>query len=242
MKTSVSPQTAGEAADAARWRESAAQLEALLTKQLLVASGAFKGSSVAGNSLTQDLFADTLAQAIGAAGGLGLSELLAKNGPAHFAARRDASNNLSALLARDPPVLPEARRDVSSGYGSRRDPLTGQPQFHPGVDLRAAEGTPIPAARDGIIVQAGARGGYGNVVEIAHRDGSTTLYAHAREVLVTPGDHVHTGDVIATVGQTGRTTGPHVHFEVRERGHPINPGAALKSYRLRAETPGGETP
>lgn len=205
----------------------ATQLESVLVKQLLTASGAFLGdASVSGSTLTKELFTDTLAQAVAASGGLGLGSLL------------EASLTGKASAAAPPPALP----GQSSGFGPRLDPITGRPSTHSGVDLAAAEGTPVPAAADGVVVAAGERGGYGNAVEVAHPDGTSTLYAHLSRVEVTPGETVVSGEELGQVGQTGRTTGPHLHLEVRRGGHFMNPGQALKAYRLRAENVGGGEP
>jgi murein DD-endopeptidase MepM/ murein hydrolase activator NlpD len=93
-----------------------------------------------------------------------------------------------------------------------------------------------------VVIAAGPRGGYGNAIELAHADGTSTLYAHASEVEVTPGEHVAAGEIIGLVGQTGRTTGPHLHLEVRRGGQFLDPQTALKTYRLRAEESGGGVP
>jgi murein DD-endopeptidase MepM/ murein hydrolase activator NlpD len=87
------------------------------------------------------------------------------------------------------------------------------------------------------VISAGVRGGYGNVVEIDHGHGLTTLYAHASAVEVQPGDHVQRGQEVGQVGQTGHATGPHLHFEVRVEGRPIDPAGALKAYGIRADIP-----
>lgn len=214
---------------AQKLHQAASQLESFLVKQLLSSSGAFKGNSeIAGSSLTHDLFADTLAQAVSEHGGLGLASLIEK----------------SLADAATPPTSSSSPSDahVTSRFGDRIDPITGESSHHTGIDLGAPEGTPIPAARDGVVIAAGPRGGYGNAVEIRHADGSSTLYAHASEVNVTPGMSVREGETIALVGQTGRTTGPHLHLEVRREGHFVDPGIALKAYRLRAEKLGGGEP
>jgi murein DD-endopeptidase MepM/ murein hydrolase activator NlpD len=139
---------------------------------------------------------------------------------------------------------------VTSGFGSRVHPITGDHRFHTGVDLRAAEGAPIRAAADGVVRQAGPRGGYGNAVEIDHGDGTSTLYAHASALLVRPGQRVERGEPVGLVGQTGQATGPHLHFELRHHDHPVNPtslllpsptGRALNSYRERVEDKAGGT-
>jgi murein DD-endopeptidase MepM/ murein hydrolase activator NlpD len=90
-------------------------------------------------------------------------------------------------------------------------------------------------AADGVVKTAGQRGGYGNAVEIDHGQGMTTLYAHASELLVTPGEKVSEGQVIGLAGMTGRATGPHLHFEVRVNDRPVDPARALNRYRERVE-------
>jgi murein DD-endopeptidase MepM/ murein hydrolase activator NlpD len=131
---------------------------------------------------------------------------------------------------------------VTSTFGERLDPFTHQLSRHTGLDLAATSGTPIPAAQAGVVIAAGPRGGYGNAIEVAHADGTTTLYAHASEVRVTPGEHVSEGETVGLVGQTGRSTGPHLHLEVRKGGQFLDPQLALKTYRLRAEKSGGGVP
>jgi murein DD-endopeptidase MepM/ murein hydrolase activator NlpD len=112
---------------------------------------------------------------------------------------------------------------VSSGFGSRVDPFTGGEEFHEGIDFAAPEGTGIRAVAAGVVTWAGPRGGYGNMVQIDHGNGYATRYGHAFRVLVHIGETVQRGDVLALVGDTGRSTGPHVHFEVLKNGHEVNP-------------------
>ncbi|MFZ5444145.1 MAG: M23 family metallopeptidase [Myxococcota bacterium] len=200
------------------------QLEGFIIKQLLTASGAFKGTGEAGSGLTAELFAETLADAIAGSGhGLGLSELIDRS-----------------LQHGAPAESPFTR--ISSGFGARVDPLDGHAANHTGVDLPAAEGTPVPVVGDGVVIAAGERGGYGNAIEVRHGDGSSTLYAHLSGVAVAPGDRVRAGETVGFVGQTGRSTGPHLHLELRREGHPVDPGLALKAYGLRAERKGGGSP
>jgi murein DD-endopeptidase MepM/ murein hydrolase activator NlpD len=111
----------------------------------------------------------------------------------------------------------------SSNYGWRIDPFTGQKAFHEGVDFMADIGTPIYAAGAGVVVVSENSGGYGNMVEIDHGNGLISRYGHASKLLVKTGDVVLKGQKIAEVGSTGRSTGPHLHFEVRFRGAPQNP-------------------
>lgn len=118
----------------------------------------------------------------------------------------------------------------SSGFGFRTDPFTGERKFHTGVDIGAPAGTPIHAAGAGVVSYAGPRGGYGNVVIIDHPDGKQTYYAHQSRIDVTVGRQVVAGQTIGAVGSTGRSTGPHLHFEVREDGKPIDPALIFPDY------------
>lgn len=114
--------------------------------------------------------------------------------------------------------------DVSSPYGLR----WGGSDFHPGIDIADDAGTPIVATADGVVVDAGWNsGGYGNMVDIDHGNGYMTRYAHAQAVVVSPGQYVHRGQLIAYMGSTGYSTGPHVHYEVRVNGKAINPAGYL---------------
>jgi murein DD-endopeptidase MepM/ murein hydrolase activator NlpD len=112
---------------------------------------------------------------------------------------------------------------VSSHYGPRVHPVLGEVRMHTGIDYAANTGAPIKAAGNGIVVWAGPRGGYGNIVIIDHRNGLATLYAHQSRVGAALGQKVRTGQVIGFVGSTGMSTGPHLHFEVRELGTPADP-------------------
>jgi murein DD-endopeptidase MepM/ murein hydrolase activator NlpD len=131
------------------------------------------------------------------------------------------------------PPLDKAR--ISSAYGMRDHPIQKAPSHHDGYDLAAPAGTPIRAARDGRVTWAGWRGGYGNTVEITHVSGLVTRYGHARSLAVKPGQRVQAGEVIAQVGSTGLSTGPHLHYEVRLYGRPIDARAA--GFALVAEAP-----
>jgi Membrane proteins related to metalloendopeptidases len=117
----------------------------------------------------------------------------------------------------------------SSGFGNRKDPFTGGRAFHAGLDFAASTGTAVLSAAKGKVTFAGRQSGYGNVVEVTHADGLMTRYAHLSAILVDKGQEVETGTPIARVGSTGRSTGPHLHFEVRRSGTPLNPKAFLES-------------
>jgi murein DD-endopeptidase MepM/ murein hydrolase activator NlpD len=123
--------------------------------------------------------------------------------------------------------LPIPGAAVSSPFGLRNDPLSGGAGFHPGMDLAASSGTPIHAAADGVVVTAGDCGGYGYCVVIDHGNSIATLYGHQSGLAVGVGQHVGAGEVIGYVGSTGLSTGPHLHFEVRLHGLPIDPVLAL---------------
>jgi hypothetical protein len=113
---------------------------------------------------------------------------------------------------------------LTSGFGYRRHPLTRREwRFHSGLDISAKRNTPIHAAAPGKVVKAYFNSGYGKMVEIEHGFGITSAYAHCQALHVKEGDVVHEGQLIGTVGSTGRTTGPHLHFEVRLDGHPVDP-------------------
>lgn len=111
----------------------------------------------------------------------------------------------------------------SSGFGNRRDPFTGGRAFHSGLDFAAVSGSTVLSAGDGTVSFVGQRSGYGNVVEITHANGLVSRYAHLSSFISSEGQKVHTGSPIARVGSTGRSTGPHLHFEVRKADNAIDP-------------------
>ena len=122
------------------------------------------------------------------------------------------------------PTLWPISGQISSHFGWRRNPMGGRgSEFHSGIDIRAPRNTPIRAAGGGTVTSVGWQGGYGLTVVINHGNGLSTLYAHNSVNLVSVGQRVERGDIIARVGTTGRTTGPHVHFEVLENGVAVNP-------------------
>jgi murein DD-endopeptidase MepM/ murein hydrolase activator NlpD len=112
---------------------------------------------------------------------------------------------------------------IASGFGPRTHPIYGGSRMHTGVDISASQGTPIKAAGDGVVKMAGPNGGYGNWTLIDHGGGLATGYGHQSRIAVSIGQHVSTGEVIGYVGSTGASTGPHLHWEVRVNGNPVNP-------------------
>jgi murein DD-endopeptidase MepM/ murein hydrolase activator NlpD len=127
-----------------------------------------------------------------------------------------------SLLASTPSIWP-ARGWVTSDFGSRLDPYTADRVMHQGLDIAAPHGKEVFSPSDGTVVFAGLEGGYGNVIVIDHGYGIKTRYGHLAKILVKPGEKVKRGALIAAVGNTGRSTGPHLHYEVRVNGIPQNP-------------------
>jgi murein DD-endopeptidase MepM/ murein hydrolase activator NlpD len=122
-----------------------------------------------------------------------------------------------------PHGSPSPGQKISSRYGSRKDPFTGRAAVHGGLDYKAKYGTPVRATASGTIIKAGRLGGYGKMIEIQHADGITTRYAHLSKIKVKRGERVVKGTRIGNVGSTGRSTGPHLHYEVRRKGRSLNP-------------------
>lgn len=192
-----------------------------------------------------DTMADTMRAELGLslskAGGLGLGDMLARafarqqgvdtvEGTAPIVAVPAGiaiGSAPAASAATTPPVVaaldPSA---VSSPYGWRGDPFTGQARFHAGTDLRLAYGTPVAAPAAGTVNFAGERGGYGTTIVIDHGNGRETLFAHLSSLDARVGDRVEAGQTIARSGNSGRSTGPHLHVEVREDGRPVDPRSA----------------
>jgi len=166
-----------------------------------------------------------------------IAETLRQRAAAREAARQAASQ--TASQAADPEAAVAALDDlpastgqllfpvpgapITSPYGYRIHPIYGDARLHTGIDIGASAGAPILAATDGAVASAGSLGGYGNATVIEHGGGMATLYGHQSAILVSPGDRVTAGEVIGRVGCTGACTGPHLHFEVRIDGEPVNP-------------------
>jgi len=175
---------------------------------------------------------------------------------ARLMARRDATGFTSVVVKSLDKIAPggpakiaspEVTQDeihvpvhgvVSSLFGSRADPFSGATKFHHGVDIAAPFGTTIKGAAAGKVVFSGQLAGYGNLVEVDHGNGLITRYGHNAANLVSPGDEIAAGQPIALVGSTGRSTGAHLHFEVRRAGKPVNPemllGGVAKGSKLRS--------
>lgn len=145
--------------------------------------------------------------------------------------------SLEAALTVIPSFVPVKNYSYSSGFGVRYDPFTGMSAMHAGLDMAGSMGEPIYAAAAGVVSAAGRSGAYGNCVEVAHGKGLSTRYGHLSAILVHPGEVVKQGEVIARMGSTGRSTGTHLHFEVRIDGRAVNPRPYLDAseYVLAAQ-------
>ncbi len=139
------------------------------------------------------------------------------------------SRNLSSEVS--PAGRPIIKGWLSSRYGMRTDPFTGRQSHHKGVDLAGKEGTEVIATAAGVVTWSGKRYGYGNLVEITHGNGYVTRYGHNKEHVVQVGQRVEKGQVIALMGNTGRSTGPHVHFEVWHNGKTVDPMSYIQASR-----------
>lgn len=140
-----------------------------------------------------------------------------------FNTRADHLDSLIVALRALPLAEPLASYEVTSPFGSRDDPFNEMIGFHEGVDLGAPPGSPVLATGDGVVISAGWHDRYGNLVEIDHGHGLTTRYAHLMRVLVRVGEHVQRGRAVGLLGSTGRSTGPHLHYEVRINDQPTDP-------------------
>ncbi len=138
-----------------------------------------------------------------------------------IAERQSEGGSAPGILVRPVPG------PITSGFGYRLHPILGYQRLHTGVDMRASYGTPIVSGADGVVIYSGARGGYGNTVMVDHGGGMVTLYAHQSSIAVANGQSVAAGQLVGYVGSTGLSTGPHLHFEVRINGAPVDPAPYL---------------
>ncbi|MCC7034600.1 MAG: peptidoglycan DD-metalloendopeptidase family protein [Acidobacteria bacterium] len=226
--------------DRVKIRALAEQFESMLLAQMLEdmkramtpdAETQGLGGQIMGDAMTSEL-----ALSLGRSGGLGLSELLA-TALARIGSTPDAEPSSPGAVAWPTGVAGRAApgpattvpgptpptAEVTSEFGWRVDPLNGQPRFHAGLDLRAAYGQEVRSATGGTVTFAGEKPGYGTVVVVSHGSGLETRYAHLSSLEVTEGSQVRAGEVLARSGASGRATGPHLHFEVRRHGHPVDP-------------------
>lgn len=152
-----------------------------------------------------------------------------KNASFETSGRTAGMTLLPGMLA-DPDSIPAVwpvQGRITAGFGERLDPFSGEGAFHSGLDISAPYGTEVEAAGDGLVIQADRDAGYGRTILIDHGDGITTRYGHLSKMFVVLGEQVKQGEVIGEVGMSGKTTGPHLHYEVLIHGTPVNPGRFL---------------
>lgn len=184
-------------------------------RRSLPKDGLFSGREM---EMFQSFFDAEIARDIARTGRLGLGSAL-RRGPGAGAPRWDTP----AAPAVDGGALPVPGGRLTSTFGERHDPFHGHRRQHRGVDIAAPTGTPIHAVAAGTVKYVGRSGGYGNLVIVSHADGTETRYAHCRSLDVRAGQTVSAGEAVATVGSTGRSTGPHLHLEVRRGGEALDP-------------------
>ncbi len=208
-----------------------AYMVAFLAKEMRasVPEGPFSSGPAA---IFADLFDQEIGRRVASGPGMGLKAEIARALLHESPSAAPHSPVRHAGMHREGPVgaseIDLAR--ITSGYGLRADPLAGGLRHHDGIDVGAVSGTPVRAAMPGIVRFAGRRGGYGNAVIVDHGGGVETRYAHCATLLVKAGAQVLAGEQLATVGSTGRATGPHLHFEVRRDGVAVDPAEWLEGY------------
>jgi len=193
------------------------------TRQLAIVAGI----ATLGDATTA---AETAEAGIG--GGTPVDEIGVEDLPAMEGRIRQIDGTLKAVETRlhqrarwisQTPAITPVKGILTSGFGYRNDPVTHGRGDHQGVDIAAAPGQPVRASADGIVMRAGTIGALGKAIYLAHGYGVTTRYGHMSKVEVRPGQRVKRGDIIGRVGNTGRSTGYHLHYEVRQDGQPVNP-------------------
>ena len=224
--------------------EAAQKLEAVLIKKMLESSNAFKIGGTGGD-LHSGLFIDAVSQAIAKSGEFGLANAITQdlegqsannstpsaNGMSGLPNLKERQSNDPALLNATQNLLLSDATRISSDFGYRMHPIDGRVKHHDGIDIAAPMGSDITAPKAGVVAHVGQDAdGYGNYVVVDHGGGVRTLYAHAETINVKVGEKVKMGDKLATVGNTGHSTGAHLHFEVQHKKKPVDPGSALKKY------------
>lgn len=210
-------------------------MEAMLFRQILRevhSSSSLFGQGSSAETLGE-MFDSALADQLASGRGLGIGALVTAEleGRVETATARSSRHGLLTYQAtsksqRDAPLR------ITSAYGARVDPLNGEARQHHGVDIGAPVGREVLAAGPGRVVRAGEHGDYGNIVVLDHGSGIETRYAHLDTVGVTEGQQILGGTTLGSVGQTGRTTGPHLHFELRRQGIPEDPARLLQAIKI----------
>lgn len=246
LTSATAKPTANAGLDKAQIKTLAEQFESTMVSQMLkgLQTSMFdneeNGDASSGVGPLSDALFNELSLAITRAGGMGIANAMIGPLTAQTAAAaQDLGNTAAAgvpassgVFAVEPSLQPltsgpiplSAR--VSSAYGMRKDPISGDVRMHKGTDIPMPYGADVRTAGPGTVVSVGEVSGYGLQVVVDHGDGVTTSYAHLSSAAVKPGDTVTRGEVIAAVGNSGRSTGPHLHFEVLTRGRAIDPQGA----------------
>ncbi len=236
----------GAAASSERLRAVAREFESLFLNYMLsVMRETIDDSGLAergaGEAIYTELFDQEVARCLAGRGALGISDLLIQKlssqvAPAESESGARAAPGSSAVrgpgsemgeLEDVPDFRLPLQAHVSSGYGSRVDPITHEIRMHRGVDIAAPAGMAVRAACAGVVVSSGYEKGYGNTVVVRHPGGFETRYAHLSSLKVKTGDEVQASGIVGTVGSTGHSTGPHLHFELIRNGNPIDPEVLL---------------
>ncbi len=233
------------AKDAANLKAAAQEFEALFLNHMLsVMRESIEESGLTekgpGQDIYTELFDQEVARSLAKRGALGIADLLMRNlqdpsAPGETGSTGGAvpgSQTVPRRFAGDEDIgVPEfhmpLQAQFSSGYGMRRDPITHEMRLHRGVDIAAPQGARVHTAGAGRVVFSGYEKGYGNTVVVQHPDGYESRYAHLAELLVKEGDQIQASQVVGTVGNTGRSTGPHLHFEISRHGSQLDPRAML---------------
>jgi murein DD-endopeptidase MepM/ murein hydrolase activator NlpD len=216
---------AAQSMDARERKKAAQEFASLLFLEVLKSMRAAlpQDGMIEGESLSRDIYTSMMDGEI--------ARVMAKRDSTGFA--RTVEKSLDKMTA--PPQQKSELKAlpggvVSSVFGVRKDPINGEKRFHKGVDIAAPAGTPVKAAAAGKVVFSGRIAGYGNLVEVDHGNGLMTRYGHNSANLVSVGDEIQAGQAIALVGNTGRSTGNHLHFEVRKAGKAVNPEILLGEF------------
>lgn len=214
-------------------KAAAQALEAYFLRQVLAevhtsSESALFGGGFAGSTFHEMLNAE-LAESMSKSGGIGLSKMLEQG----FAPTPGGLPGLPELPNVQAPgrLAAPISAVTSSPFGRRTDPIDGTAKYHAGLDLAADAGTPVRSAGAGVVVRAEQTGGYGRLVVVDHGDGLETRYAHMQQISVKVGDRVGAGREVGRVGSTGRSTGPHLHFEVRRNGKAIDPTKEISNLK-----------
>ena len=195
-----------------------------------IPEGLFQSTGV---EMFSGMFDQAVAQQITAGGGFGLAESMAAQmngtGPTQLMQGPEPGVGSARDLAAPDFGSSAMPLDgvVTSSFGYRSDPFEGTRRFHRGIDIAAPTGTPVGSLGAGTVTMAGERDGYGRVVTVEHDDGWSSLYAHCDRLDVQPGQRVEAGQIIGTVGASGRSTGPHLHLELHHQGRAVDPAKSL---------------